>query len=380
MKIKYLSLVIATLLLVGFSNCSNDDEPAVDNPAETKSVFLKISNAPSSRAVGPAEAHDTEVEFISGNLYFTTAAGAILKHFSIGAETDDTYTVENLKTGQTIENLPGNVTNVYVVGNTPELSTTGTISTVQEKPIDVANQVQTADRNVVNLYGASTLTLTTAGGGSEGRDLYEADVTLNPTVARIQLADIKSGGTITAFTVDAIYIDNYYAQAEVGGEIIAPLVDNGPDANLFDSSHATYAYTGDAVNAIHDIVGNPAVAATAPATGFILKPASGVWGYNLFAESAGSDVPRIIIKLSGVTATGMTFTDPQFITIKGFKGVTKIEAGKVYTIGVIDDGPAYKEWEFTEENLSPIPNQKAIDVNVAVTLAKWVEVPVEPEL
>jgi len=379
MKIKYLSLVIATLLLVGLSNCSNDNEPAVDNPTETKSVFLKISNAPSSRAMGPAEEDGTEVEFISGNLYFTTVAGTILKHYSIGEAAGDTYTVGNLKTGQAITDLPGNVTNVYVVGNTPDLSASGTISTVQEKTIDVASQVQTADGNVVNLYGTSTLSLKTAGGGSDGRDLYEADVTLNPTVARVQLADIKSGGAITAFTVDAIYIDNYYAQAQVGGEIIAPLVDNGPNANLFDSSHATYAYIGDVVNAIHDVV-NASAVDTDPIGGFILKPASGVWGYNLFAESAGSDVPRIIIKLSGVTATGMTFTDPQFITIKGFKDVTKIEAGKVYTIGVIDDGPAYKEWEFTEENLSPIPNLKAIDVNVAVTLAKWVEVPVEPEL
>lgn len=359
---KYFTLAIVALLMIGVTSCSKDD--VIDNGdgsgKETKSVFLKISNGPSTRAEVPTQTAEPVV-FKSGHLYFTDNAGVILRYHSIGSGAD--FTVDNLTEGQNITNLPSTVTQVYVVGNTNVTAATK-ISDVKAQVLQVESQGTISN---VNLYGEDTEFTSTEG------NKFTAEVTLAPTVARIELTDItaKADSRITGFEVEGIFIDNYFSQAVIGGS-----VDN---ANLVPISTTAADYMEStkypaALNpSIYDWYTSPLAAESQ-----VAKPsvATNVWGYNVFANN--SAVPRIVIRLKNIVATGgLSFTSPQFLTIKGLhdgtNSLSEIQSGHVYNI-------AAGALEFDETNLTPAPNMETIEVEVTVTVADWVVKSVTPEL
>lgn len=377
-KFKFLTLAVASLL-VGFTSCSNDDEGGKPETNTPKNMLLKIGK-PSTYAEGAAQGAATAT-FTSGDLYFTNTAGVIVAHYTISAAATSATNIDiaalTSAAGETITDLPGSITNVHVVGNTAALPTSGTISAVKAQALLVENQANIAN---VNLFGEGAATLKTAGTPGVSNDLYEAKVDLAPTVARIELSDITATGTaITGFEVEGIFIDNYYSQAGVDGTVVAAnLVNNSstPETDWVDNS---VLYPNTLTPSIYDWYA-PALPSAAnkvaPAT------AGQVWGYNVFAQAigTGSAVPRIIIRLNNVTTTaasGITFTGPQFITVKGLldSGValTTIEAGKVYNL-------AAGGLEFDHTNITPQPNVSAIDVEVTVTVADWIPVSVTPNI
>lgn len=368
-KFKYLTLAVAALLM-GFASCSNDDEKGGEDQGTPKNIFLKISNAaPTSYAQGPAQGATT-VGFTSGNLFLANAAGRIVATYSLSsaATTGNNISLTDIKAGTILQDIPGNTTSVYVVGNTAITPAPTTVPGLESQVLQLASQ---SNVNSVNLYGFNSLTAP-AGGNT----YYTCDVTLKPTVARIELTDISAGGSITGFNVDGIFIDNYYSKGNVGGTLnVADLVSNGNAAAGFTGSSPVYPASLSGI--VYDWNATP-LAATAN----VVKPATAgnVWGYNLFASAAGAtgDVPRIIIRLSGVTASnGITYADPQFVTIRGLLdtgiALTSIDAGSVYNIGA-------GAFTFTGENLAPEPNLLPIDVQVTITLVDWTVVPVTPEL
>lgn len=371
-KFYYLALVAITLSL-GFSSCSNNDNPDEGNSTGNKSVFLKISGGKiSTYAEGTPATNGATVGFSSGDIYFVNASGAILVHYTLSSAQTNLATgnidLEDITAGQLISNLPGQVAAIHVFGNASGLPTTGNISTVKATLKNVTTQGTLAS---VNLYG-TTSTLTPVSGND-----YTASINLKPTVARIELKDITSSGTITGFRVDGIFIDNYYYQAAVDGTVVVGnLVNNISDATLFLDNSTVY--TTARKTFVYDYFTSGITASSKVAT-----PASGsnVWGYNLFANTAGSGsfaIPRIVIRLSNITTNDLsTYTNPQFITVKGLKqgstSLTSIDAGKVYNIGT-------GALTFKESDLTPAPNMGAIDVTVTVTLAQWTVVSVTPEL
>lgn len=376
-KFKFLTVAVATLLL-GFTSCSNDEDGGKPETGNPKNMFLKISSdTPSTYAEGTPQAAG-EVTFTSGDLYFTDNAGTILAHYTISsaATSDTNIDIAALtSTGQTITNLPGTVSNVHVVGNTNGLATSGNISRVKNQALQVQSQGTISN---VNLYGEAATVLVTPGTPGVSNDLYAAAVTLAPTVARIELANITATGTaITGFEVEGIFIDNYYSEAAVAGTVAA--------GNLQDNNTAVAAdwVSG---SSIYPVALDPSIFDwyTTPLTSDanVVAPATSgdVWGYNVFATTLGSTVPRIVIRLSNITTTpesGITFAGPQFITVKGFKNgatpLTAIKAGEVYNIAV-------GALAFDETNITPVPNVNAIDVEVTVTVANWSVVNVTPEI
>lgn len=387
-KFKYVTLMAAALL-VGFTSCSNDEEKGGTDNSAPKNMLLKITqSAPSTYGEGGSQAAG-QITFSTGDLYFTDAAGVIKKHYTISSTptsaTNINMTALTGATGETITNLSGDVKSVYVVGNTPStvtLPTSGNISAV--KAVALAVQTQATVSNV-SLYGVGTLpaTPTTPGTPGVSNDLYAVSLTLNPTVARIELTDIKATGTaITGFEVAGIFVDKYYSQADVSGAVVAGnMKDNtgivGATAIAAAFKDASPQYPATLKPSIYDWY-SPALASVSNEA----KPstAGNVWGYNVFATTAGSAVPRILIRLTNITTTtasGITFTDDQFIVIKGFKDagtpLATIEAGKVYKI-------AASGLQFDETILTPDPNAAAIDVEVKVSVASWVPVAVTPQL
>ncbi|MFV0418895.1 MAG: hypothetical protein ACK5KT_09220 [Dysgonomonas sp.] len=375
MKTKFSKLtILVTFLLLGLSNCSNNEEIDGGGSNEAKSIYLKItSESPLTYGDGVPVSNATPVVFSSGYLYFTNASGAILAYYTLTSSDTDIDTggtnikLGDIQLGKTISNLPGQVSAVHVVGNSSGLPTTGNISAVKAVALQASSQ---GTLSSVNLYGTNTLTLVSGNN-------YTCAITLKPTVARIELTNITSSGVITGFQVDGIFIDNYYSQATVGGTVVVGnLVNNGSVAATFTDN--SLAYPTAAKTFLYDYYSSGLIAQTK-----IAKPATSgnVWGYNLFGNTAGSGsfaVPRIIIRLSNITTSdASTYTSPQFITVKGLKSsgtsLTSLDAGKIYNIGA-------GALTFKESDLAPIPNVSAINVTVTVTLATWSVVAVTPEL
>lgn len=369
-KFNYLALAVIALSL-GFSSCSNNENPDDGNDKESKSVFLKISGGKISTYAEGSPGTNSTVGFSSGDIYFVNSAGLILAHYALSSSLTNlgagNIALTDIKAGQLISNLPGQVSGVHVFGNTSGLPTTGNISAVKATLKNVITQGSLAS---VNLYGSNTLTHNT------GND-YSASIELKPTVARIELTDITSSSIITGFRVDGIFIDNYYYQAAVDGTVAgANLVNNTSEAALFLDNSSAYPTARKTF--VYDYFSPEIIADTKVATPTV---ASSVWGYNLFANTAGSGsfaIPRIVIRLSNITTSdGSLYSNPQFITVKGLKeglsSLTSIDAGKVYNIGA-------GALTFKESDLTPAPNMGAIDVTVTVTLAQWEVVSVTPEL
>lgn len=365
-NLKY-STLAATILLTVFASCTKEN-PEIKPEEKPKSLFLKIDNGITPHSESGATSSGTKVGLSSGNIYFVNASGTIVKHYTLSSGKTEGINInlKEIEGGTTIENLPGSITNVHVTGNTPDLPASGNISAVKAAIIQIQTQ---KDIELVNLYGHNTLIPPVAPATN-----YTCIIDLNPTLARIELADITAKGAITGFEVEGIFIDNYYNTASVDGTIDETnLKSNGSDATIFNNE--TAAYPIGLKNAIYDFY-NPALTATDK----VVKPkeSNHVWGYNLFASEEGSTVPRIIIRLKNITTNnGTTIANPQFITVKGFvngdAALKGIRSGEIYSI-------AAGSLSFDETQLTPVPNQNTIDVNVTINLAKWKVVNVTPEI
>jgi hypothetical protein len=377
LNFKYLTLLAAVLLL-GFSSCSNDNEVDVTDNGPSQSVFLKIGgNTPATYSQGAPQAA-APVTFTDGQLYFVNASGVILKHYTLtsGATSDTNIDMTTLTgAGETITNLPGSVSAVHIVGNVPSsvtLPATGNISAVKATVLGVATQSNIGD---VSLYGSNTLTAPVSPATA-----YTCAVDLKPVVARIELARIETqtGSHITGFKVKGIFVDNYYSQGTVDGTTLSSsyLKNNGTTASNFTDAGGSYNPAATYSGVVYDWY---SAALSASGTPLAVTPAMGgnVWAYNLFATAVGSAVPRIIIRLTDITTDDSSvYADPQFITITGFKdggsALSGIQAGKVYSIAA--------GISFDETDLAPEPNLTTIDVLVTVTLAGWTVVNVTPDI
>lgn len=350
-----LFLALALMLTVVLVGCKKEDDTLLNGPEKT--VLIKIS-APEEPATYKEDASQTAaaVGFSSGAIYFTNDGGTILNYKTIGSSGDATVGQVTASGGHAFNVNPG-VTQVYIVGNTTGLATSGNISAVKESLLAVASQ---GDVALLNLYGEDT-SLTPVDGEPTK---FTAEVTLNPTLARLELAQLEGDGVITGFKVKGIFLDDFYKQAQVDGGGLASL--KGKTTDPEDYQDNTDDYPTASKPAIYDWYGT-----AMGASDKVAKPAGGnVWAYNLFATATGSSVPRLIIRLEDITTSdSSTYPNPQFITVKGLfatgtsTSITSVKAGHVYKIANI---------KFTPDKLSPLPNLSEIEVTVTVTLATWV--------
>lgn len=356
--------MMAVALLTGLSSCSNNDMDEVVT-GDSKSVFIKLTNeTPASRAASDAQG-ETEIVLKKGTVYFANAIGIIKKQATFGDNGE--VSLAQIKAGHKFENIDGSVSKVYVVGNT-DVTATGNIAAVKAQALDLASQKNIAN---VNLWGESGLTLVTPAAGAV-RAVYQATVNLSATVARVELTDITAtGDVITGFTVDAIFVDDYFQASNIEG-VPSRMKDRAQDNTKYVAGKGFY--TPELLSIIYDKLDRKS-------DNNVVKTQSDkdVWAYNIFAPKSDKGyTPRLIIRLKDIeTATdAATISSPQFITVKGFlenEARADINAGKVYNI-------AAGQLVFDETTLTPEPNTEAIDVIVTVTVPTWKVVPVKPEL
>ena len=370
-RIKQSILMLAAILL-GLSSCNNEDIP-IFNTSDYKTLSLRISSDVATRGISESVADGTPVTFNTGTLFLVNSDGIIVKHFNIvprGQATVGTnISRADFDSSVTIDNIPGQVVSAVVVGNTAGNNTAGSISAVGERVIDIVAQ---HDVTNVNLFGRAMFQPTGFIHPITGNNVYEANILLSPTVARFEIADITGAGQIESFTIEGIFIDNYYRYAQVDGSILTNagnFISNGQDADLF--VFGSSAYPAALTPALFDW----GVWSGSRNTSLTVAPdnVGNVWAYQLFAQTDTSadatTVPHIIIRMRDVTLRdGTAIQGSRFLTIRGIytqNGVLEgIRSGIVYRF------PA-GEIVFTERDLSPRPNENVIDARINISLANW---------
>jgi hypothetical protein len=373
-------VVIAAALVLGFTSCNNDD--VIIENGETKTLSFSITQGAASRAEVPSQGDDYAV-FNDGVLFFTTSTGVIVKKYTIGDATAD-FTLAQATAGVIITDVPGTAANATLVGNTD-------LTNLSNGAGELGRQIQnvkayaisvTAQSNIenVNLFGESSIT--------KVGDVYECVINLNQTVARVELSDIRGNADIASFSIEGIFIDEFYEKAQIGGMVIAGSFENFANGQVGDGDKFRPGNTGryDNYTALYNWYA-PVLASVANVVAPVT--ANTVWGYNLFANNSAT--PHIIIRLRDVyvnvrnaedviTGTRLHPTSeggkPSFVTIRGFIDVNKetgFEAGYVYTVDP-------NTWAFGPDHVTEEPDMNAIDVKVTVTVAKWTPKKVRPDL
>ena len=394
------SILTGAILLMGFlTGCLSEGIiNEKENHNEQRGVFISFDQA-FTRKVDDPILNGTKVAFNTGDLYFVSDIGVILNHYTVVSRASgiNTNLSENIINRSDLDNVffipeaKGSLQEIVIVGNTGEqpsinLPTNGMINTVGNQMIDVLSQY---DVHNVNVFGRGKLTLT--GTTTEvGFPIYHCLVLLAPTVARFEIVDIIGIGEVASFKVEGIFIDKYYRQAHINGEIPTTsdnLISNGSDAQKFTAGSSAYPATH--TPALYDWYPNGGLASTTMTNNVGTFPMASpceqsknmnskinkVWSYQVFAKHydtklASTPFPGIVIRLNDIVMKDGTKIDgARFITIVGFTttdGTDGMHAGRVYRI------PSGR-FVFDERHITEEPNQEGRTLNIEVSLAPWDE-------
>ena len=401
---KFNKTLFASALLLLMSSCVSEicTNPPVVSGYKTISLhitqqqptrlavcnYTSTSLSEQTRGVSRPIENGELVQFNNGDLYLVSPQGFVIQHFrlvrdeptdwdnriiNIDTHIGDFNNLENVEE-LVIHNVPGQVRYVYIMGNTPDNPTQGTINAVSGRIIDIVSQHCAWN---VNLFG-STNALTQRG----TTDTWAGSLRLAPTVARLEIASIKGTGDIADFDVVGIFIDNYFREARINGALTSSLTTGGADCDRFTGN----AFAFDLENALHDwdtnglgipctccnLLVTPPQAPDFPHSTLV----DGVWSYQVFAPKNRTDLdydaqPRIIIRLRNIYKTGANtpLDGDRFVTVN-FYDFDGVEAGTVYRLAVV----------FDENDLAFYPNTPPAPPVVsypylAVYPAVWVFLP-----
>lgn len=369
---------------VAFASCSKDDASSTPEavPGEKTEVSVRIKE----NAVSRAEAEDIGSAGLNlgpGYLFFTDSRGSITRQIEIvssGASGDDKKNVADFKAaeGATISNVPSNSVSSYLLSNANMTLTKSyvgnNISEIKGMDLSVNDMYDAAGGGVgkVPLWGVGTVL-------PDGTNL-KTEVTVTAMGARLQLKEIAGGADIVSFSVEGIFINNYFASMPVGKNVAASsITDNDSDASkyttagyaafpgLFDNTDGTYT-GGKSYTPLKDGLENP------------------VWAYNVFPNDGitGADsetVAHIVIRLKDVVYNDGTkdiaLEGSQFLTVKGFK-----EAGEEDLIATLKSGYVYtvNKLEFSRKDITDVPEVETVTGTVTLNMIPWVPVGVDPAL
>ncbi|GHV52699.1 hypothetical protein FACS1894181_15990 [Bacteroidia bacterium] len=361
------SMMAAFIAAMGFTSCVEEEviPQGQEVSQKDKSVRLTIStNVPSTRSEEtPANAQP--VDFKGGWLFFTSAQGNITKVMAITNSASGATSVDindlTQQDGAEIKDVPSHSVKAHVIGNLPNGKTTPTvgadISTIMNNVITVQEQGNITE---LTLFGEGNIIPSQAHANQ-----MEAKLILTPIAARIEVGKMtETGGVITSYQVDGIFINNYYPDALLSGTVNTTekkLGEQNADANFAGGSTE---YPSALEGILYDY--NASGIGTAPATGK-------VWAYNLMAPTSPSgslSAPHIVVRISNITTNnGASYTGTWYLTITGLldggKAISHLKPAHIYQI---------KDLKFSHSNLQPKPEMEPMDVWVEVNLVQWTTV------
>ena len=361
---KKLFLLCAIVLVASLTSCISDSHldnngtPTYDNIALT----LRIVQQSDTRGVSRPIPDDEQLILRTGDLFLVNAAGTIIQHYAIvdGATATcfDTRIINRTDLGDgtgsdvntsgiTLPAVPGNVTEVVIIGNTSNNPTQGYINSnaIGGRLIDVVTQY---DAWHVNLFGSDGLERSNPLRLHNNNRIYTANVFLEPSVARVELGSIIAASDIASFSLEGIFVNNYYRHARINRTLLTDWVNNLPsdphnnmtyaDAQRFVRGSTTYPSAFSP--ALFDWYAGGLVATGTPLS---VSPddTDNVWSYQVFATNS-SRAPQLVIRLRNVRIEDWYhyLPDPQFLVVNLFYNtegdvLDGITAGGVYRAPVV---------------------------------------------
>lgn len=385
MIMKIRTIALTALAAVTFASCSKDSNGGDDNgiSTATKSVAVKIGgnldvSSLGTRAESLPVTASTTVTFGSGHLLFVSGGKTITQYYTVtNAPTAGTnLDIADLIAGYTIQNVPDNSREVYILSNLPaSITFFGTspvgkpISTVKALPVNVREIGNAAgDVTQVPLYGFGAITESTP-----GADDWSATFNVAAIGSRVEIAKLTAASDLSNYQVDGIFVNNYYDEMTVD---LTVKLGNPPTGDLINNGTEDAGNTKYVGGSTYYPSGLPLwdynTSGLAPVVANVCEPttAGNVWGYNVFPGKGTSvatrDTPRIIVRITGATATdGTVLANPSFLTVKSFNGgaLNAFAAGNVYTV---------QNLAFSKDDLTDKPEIGVFDVDVDVTVLNWV--------
>lgn len=397
MKIK--SILAAALAALTFAACSNDSEGT--NSTEENVVKIRLVQADGSQTQ-PLETRmvtgseqgigGTVAQMNEAKIYLATSVG-VIKHIYViktGAGVGEIELTDAMAGNGTaiLANIDGSVSQAAVVANIESLSTVtktavnavavgGNISAIEAinlTPEDALALTGTHAGKITNtvMYGKANLT--------GAAPTMAVAVSIRPLIARFELADVSSGGAITNYDIEGIFLNKYNSTMPVlGGTPVN--VNNGAfgstvygdNTTQYPTAKKQYIYDYDA--ATH--FGNPSATLTKTAGG------ANVWAFNVLASTvaATTPAPQMALRVEDITSTNplYTFTPgiAYYVTIKSLKDggvdLTHFQGGFIYKI---EAGSLV----FDESNINTSVIPTDIECTVTVTPITWTYKPVTPVL
>ena len=378
------SLLTMCALGAIFAACSNEGNEVPDvTKGEKKTVFMKLNLGTTENGTRAEENpinNGTVATVKNLHIYFYKDADkSIQKYVKIPQSEIAQYT-----TGKEISDVPVAADKVLIRGNVPTsvvLPTGGSLTNVLNKEIEITTQNNNDEIILGHSSASADATIQTWNGSGSApiagmpSGAKYASVTIEPGVARVEVEGLKASGAISSFSLEGVYVNNFYQKLKLGDGSSSDKIQYGTDPLKYAQGQGLYTSTN---TKLFDQF-NPALAAVSKE----ITAASGKrWAYHAFSNDAvaANDQLQLVFKLSNLTATGgVTFpTGNQFITVRGFKDkatnqIVKLEKGKIYSISKAD-------FTFDESNLSTVPNTDAVGVWLKVTVKPWTVVAVKPNL
>ncbi|MCD8164859.1 MAG: hypothetical protein LUE93_01195 [Bacteroides sp.] len=395
MKIK--TLLTACSVAVIAAGCSEKDPVEPVHTGETKSVYLRINTGEQGSPRDDQESQTRQkAPLVSAIIYFLdgTTDPIIYNVRTVGVTGN--ITMNDLSGGYEFTGVPSTVSQVYIVGNynsadQNEVSVRfptiagGRFSDMEDIVLNI-QQVAFGELSDGTETGGLLTVMTGASGleeygtgtndwtgtaQPENGDLY-ANVTIAPINSRIEIVQFTYTGELQSFTLEGIYINNYYQNLPLSLDLTGYTVtNNGSDVTLYDRTDTdNYAYSY--YTTLQDYVNSAQTAITGTR---VIAPANGTWAYHVFGDS--DPVPHIIVKfIDVVTSAGATIATPLYLTVRGFRDgngaeIESFEPNTIYKITNL---------AFSDSDLGILPEEETINIWVNVEIATWETVEVTPIL
>lgn len=357
-------LVLVALMALGAVACDKNDG-GDDVATGKKSVVLKINGITSnlSRGTGGETQDDTREAVLKNVTIYFSDGNTIYETRRIAEGEEDWADLTNGENGVIFHNLPAAVSQVHIIGNAQgSVTQYNTVAAMKRHGLNVEDQ---QDMNNVTMYGAdetlaeATITDTE----HSGLKLLQADVTLVPCVARIEIGNIECedlGISFGELDLQVIGLLNFYERVQVDGTNASSMIAvddvipydktaQGDEIVFGDSEYTPEGW--DVITGSNKTL-NP--------ENKRFNPAEGRYVYN-FIPSADL---RVRLNLDAKTAAGAVHPY-NTVTAKFTENFT---AGKIYKL----------DFKFQEEALKPWDPDEQLCVNVVVTVQDWEVVTLTP--
>lgn len=374
--------LMMALCAVIASCTANEEEGLGMNDSQT--IVLRIGSAADTKAVETPGTSSDKATLTNGYLFFANEKGAIKRCFKLlGSGSTDVskleiliseFTGENESKGFTFTNVPGDVTQVYILGNVSDAEGSDTEEdNIRSKT--TLDAIKALNIKVTDQKTYASVTMDGLGNVTGSGTTKEATVNLKVFCSRLEIPSLTASGAITGFQVDGIYVSHFYKQV--------PLTEEVSSTELFKYADDTKIQYDDTYAMLADVAGGSG-SGLGETSGKTVSAGSGkAWAYQFIPGASGDNREgiRVVIALSNIQGVPSLNGTTQYLNIRGLvdKGNNDpnpepmaLVRGMIYSMGT--------NLTFDEGDLSPLPNPDDISLTVKIIVTPWGVKEVKPVL